>query len=172
MGMQIIHQSQSVIRVAVNYHLGNILIALWRNSSACEIRFTIEHQLNRWIFYNITWFFNNSPLSRSRQRLKCVEHAIVTDLFLSFCIFRHSQLRFHIVLPSSLNVVKNKTGQTNRIIVWSVEIYIDCMDTWYMYRGSGTIGPITWFNPPKPGPQSRALCCTVCAALSIAFVHY
>ncbi len=43
MGMQIIHQSNFVIQVWVIYQLGNILIALWRNSSACEIRFTIEH---------------------------------------------------------------------------------------------------------------------------------
>ncbi len=44
MGMQIIHQSQPVIRMPVIYHLGNILIALRRNSSTREIRFTIEHQ--------------------------------------------------------------------------------------------------------------------------------
>ncbi len=44
MVMQIINQSQSMIRMPVIYHLGNILIALWRNSSAREIRFTLEHQ--------------------------------------------------------------------------------------------------------------------------------
>ncbi len=44
MGMQIIHQSQSMIQVPVIYHLCNKLIALWCNSSACEIHFTIEHQ--------------------------------------------------------------------------------------------------------------------------------
>ncbi len=38
-------------------------------------------------------------------------------------------------------------------------------------RGSGMFGPITWFNPPKPGPQSRALCGVVCA-LSIAIIFY
>ncbi len=42
--MQIIHQSQPVIRMPVIYHLSNILIALWRNRNACEIRFTVEHQ--------------------------------------------------------------------------------------------------------------------------------
>ncbi len=44
MGMQIIHQSQSRIWMPVIYHLGNILIALWCNSSAREIRLTVEHQ--------------------------------------------------------------------------------------------------------------------------------
>ncbi len=44
MGMQIIHQSQPVIRMPVIYHRGNILIALWRNSNAHEIHFTVEHQ--------------------------------------------------------------------------------------------------------------------------------
>ncbi len=44
MGMQIIHQSQHVIWMPVIYHRGNILITLWCNSSACEIRFTVEHQ--------------------------------------------------------------------------------------------------------------------------------
>ncbi len=29
----------------------------------------------------------------------------------------------------------------------------------------------TWFNPPKPGPQSRALCGTVCN-LSIANITF
>ncbi len=43
--MQIIHQSQTLIRMPAIYHRGNILIALWRNSNnACEIRFTVEHQ--------------------------------------------------------------------------------------------------------------------------------
>ncbi len=42
--MQIIHQSQSMIWMPLIYHLGNILIALWCNSSACEIRLTVEHQ--------------------------------------------------------------------------------------------------------------------------------
>ncbi len=42
--MLINHQSQSVIQVPVIYHLGNILIALWCNSYACEIRFTVELQ--------------------------------------------------------------------------------------------------------------------------------
>ncbi len=41
------------------------------------------------------------------------------------------------------------------------------VDTDTLNRGSGTVVPITWFNPPKPGPQSRSLCDTVCA-LSIA----
>ncbi len=61
------HQSQSMTQVPVIYHLGNILIALWRNSYAREIRFTIELQffsktpqrplvfsVLRWIFCNIT----------------------------------------------------------------------------------------------------------------------
>ncbi len=38
------HQSQSVTQLPVIYHHGNILIALWRNSYAREIRFTIELQ--------------------------------------------------------------------------------------------------------------------------------
>ncbi len=29
-------------------------------------------------------------------------------------------------------------------------------------EGVGQLGPLTWFNPPKPGPQSRALWCCVC----------
>ncbi len=35
-------------------------------------------------------------------------------------------------------------------------------------RGSGKVAPITWFNLPKPGSQSRALCGTVCE-ISIAY---
>ncbi len=38
-------------------------------------------------------------------------------------------------------------------------------------EGVGQLGPSTWFNSPKPGPQSRALCGTVCS-LSIAIVLY
>ncbi len=34
----------------------------------------------------------------------------------------------------------------------------------------GWLGPYTWFNPPKPGPQSRAHCGIVCA-LSITNSH-
>ncbi len=49
------------------------------------------------------------------------------------------------------------------------DVYILATDT--LNRGNGTVGPITWFNPPKPGPQSRALCGAVCA-LSIAIVLY
>ncbi len=53
--------------------------ALWCNSYAREIRFTVELQfcqklqrplvfsILRWIFCNITWFIDNSPLKRSRQ---------------------------------------------------------------------------------------------------------
>ncbi len=35
--------------------------------------------------------------------------------------------------------------------------------TYILNRGCGMVGPIIWFNPPKPGPQSSALCSTVCA---------
>ncbi len=35
------------------------------------------------------------------------------------------------------------------------------------YRGRGMVGPITWFNEPKPSPQSRTLCGIMCT-LSIA----
>ncbi len=38
------HQSQSVTQVPVIYHLGYILIALWHNRYAPEIRFTVELQ--------------------------------------------------------------------------------------------------------------------------------
>ncbi len=38
-------------------------------------------------------------------------------------------------------------------------------------EGVGQLGQSTWFNPPKPGPQSSALCGAVCA-LSIAIVIY
>ncbi len=53
------------------------------------------------------------------------------------------------------------------------DVYILATDTpaYTLNRGSVTVGPITWFNPPKPGLQSRALCCTVCA-LSIDIVLY
>ncbi len=29
-------------------------------------------------------------------------------------------------------------------------------------RGSGMVGLIVWFNPPKPGPQSMTFCGTLC----------
>ncbi len=38
-------------------------------------------------------------------------------------------------------------------------------------KGVGQLGLQTWFNPPKPGPQSMSLCGAVCA-LSIAMVIY
>ncbi len=41
------------------------------------------------------------------------------------------------------------------------DVYILGTDT--LNRGSGMVGPISWFNPPKPCPQSRAFCGTVCA---------
>ncbi len=44
---------------------------------------------------------------------------------------------------------------------------VDILATDTLNRGSGIVGPITWFNPPKPGLQSKTLCDTVCA-LSIA----
>ncbi len=40
------------------------------------------------------------------------------------------------------------------------DVYILAKDI--LNRGSGTVGPIAWFNPPKPGLQSRAICDTVC----------
>ncbi len=40
------------------------------------------------------------------------------------------------------------------------DVYILATDT--LNRGNGMVGPITWFNPPKPGPQSRALCGPLC----------
>ncbi len=43
----------------------------------------------------------------------------------------------------------------------------------FALRERETVGPITWFNPPKHGLQSRTLCGTMCA-LSIAhstFAH-
>ncbi len=49
------------------------------------------------------------------------------------------------------------------------DVYILVTDN--LDRGSGTVGPITWFNPPRPGPQPTALCGTVCA-LSITIVLY
>ncbi len=49
------------------------------------------------------------------------------------------------------------------------DVYILTTDT--LNRGSGMVGLITWFNPPKPGPQSRALSDAVCT-LSIAIVLY
>ncbi len=44
---------------------------------------------------------------------------------------------------------------------------VDILGTGTLNRGGGTVGPITCFNSPKPGLQSRAHCGTVCA-LSIA----
>ncbi len=44
---------------------------------------------------------------------------------------------------------------------------VDMPATYTLNRGSVTVGLITWFNPSKPGLQSRAHCGTVCA-LSIA----
>ncbi len=49
------------------------------------------------------------------------------------------------------------------------DVYI--LATYTLNRGSRTVGPITWPNPPKSCLQSRALCGTVCA-LSIAIVFY
>ncbi len=46
---------------------------------------------------------------------------------------------------------------------------VDILGTDTLNRGRRMVGPITWFNPPKLGPQSRALCGTVCA-LPIATV--
>ncbi len=50
-----------------------------------------------------------------------------------------------------------------------ISIYISCKDvdifaTDTLNRGSGTVGPKTWFSPPKPSPQSRYLC--------VLCVHY
>ncbi len=59
MGMHIIHQSQPMIRMPMIYHRGNILIALWRNSNACEICFTVEHQFCQ----NLQRDHHRSPLS-------------------------------------------------------------------------------------------------------------
>ncbi len=48
-----------------------------------------------------------------------------------------------------------------RISCWFlIDVYILATDT--LNRGSGMIGPITWFNPPKPGLQSGTLCGAVC----------
>ncbi len=44
---------------------------------------------------------------------------------------------------------------------------VDILGIDTLSRGSGMVGPITWFNPHKPGPLSSALFGTVCA-LSIA----
>ncbi len=44
---------------------------------------------------------------------------------------------------------------------------IDIFATYTLNKGSGTVGPINLVYPPKPGPQSRAICNTVCI-LSIA----
>ncbi len=49
------------------------------------------------------------------------------------------------------------------------DVYVLATDT--LNRGSEIVGPITWFNPPKTGPQSKTLCGAVCA-LSIAIVLY
>ncbi len=49
------------------------------------------------------------------------------------------------------------------------DVYVLAMDT--LNRGSGTVGPIIIFNPPKHGPQSRDLYGVVCA-LSIAIVLF
>ncbi len=77
---EINHQSQTMTQVPVIYHHHNIFIALWCNSYAHEIHFTIKHQhilsktpqrspvisILRWIFYNIAWIIENSPLKRLR----------------------------------------------------------------------------------------------------------
>ncbi len=49
------------------------------------------------------------------------------------------------------------------------DVHILATDT--LNRGSGTVGPIAWFDPPQPGPQSRALCGAVCT-LPIAIVLF
>ncbi len=49
------------------------------------------------------------------------------------------------------------------------DVYILATDT--LNRWSRTVGPITWFNPPKHGLQSRAICGGVCA-LSIAVILF
>ncbi len=38
---------------------------------------------------------------------------------------------------------------------------VDILAADILNRGSGTVGSITWVNPPKPYPQSRALYVTV-----------
>ncbi len=39
------------------------------------------------------------------------------------------------------------------------DVVILATDT--LNRGNGIVGPITWFNQPKPGPHPRALCGTI-----------
>ncbi len=88
------HQSQFVTQVPVIYHLGNILIALWCKRYAREIRFTVklqfcqklhgDHQCSPPLseyFVILLDFLTIRPWN--------VSGTICTDLFLSFCIFRH-----------------------------------------------------------------------------------
>ncbi len=49
------HQSLAVTQVPVIYHLGNILIALWHNSYAREIRFTVELQFYQKLHRDYKW---------------------------------------------------------------------------------------------------------------------
>ncbi len=95
------HQSQSMTQVPVIYHLGNILIALWRNQYALEIRFTVELQFCQKLdrdhlcspssgeYFIILLDLLTIRPWRDHGSDWNVSGMLCTDLFLSFCIFRH-----------------------------------------------------------------------------------
>ncbi len=73
--------------------------------------------------------------------------------FLSFTDISNSFV-WHVCLPFtdiSIMLIPNCTS--------GKDVYILAT---YTINRVGQLGPYTWFNPPKPGLQSSALCGTVC----------
>ncbi len=62
--------------------------------------------------------------------------------------------------PRATKVIINVMRPSMLVLMWH-DVDIPGTDT--LRRVVGRLGPYTWFNPPMPGLQSRALYCTMCA---------